>query len=190
MSYTICCMLATLMILIGVVFRLLPHLPNFTPITAMALFGSAKLGKKYGLLVPFVALVLSDYLLLYINPYQVDLSGFKPLSSMFHSTTLFVWGSFFISGLIGLWLRKRAVPRTILGGTLLASLQFFIITNFGVWISGYYPQSLAGFLDCYIQALPFFRMTVLGDLFYSALFFGGYALINRLILKLSFKNTD
>lgn len=169
MSYTICCMLATLMILLGVVFRLLPHLPNFSPITALALFGGAKLGKRYGLLVPFIAMVLSDYLLSNINHYP-----------MFHSTTLYVWGSFGISGLIGVWLKRRATARWIIWGTILASLQFFIITNFGVWASGYYPQDLNGLLDSYAQAIPFFRMTFLGDLFYTTLFFGGYVLIYRL----------
>lgn len=157
------------MILMGVIFRLLPHLPNFTPISAMALFGGAKLGKKYGLLIPFLAMVLSDYLLTFTTGYP-----------MFHSTTLYVWGSFLITGLIGLWLRKNSTPGFILGATLLASLQFFIITNFGVWVSGYYPQNLEGFLQCFTEAIPFFRNTLMGDLFYTTLFFGGYSLILRL----------
>lgn len=163
-------MLAVVIFLMGVVFRLLPHFPNFTPISAMALFGGAKLGKKYGLLIPFLAMVFSDYLLTFINP------GYP----MFHSTTLYVWGSFLISGLIGLWLRKNGSRRFILGGTLLASLQFFIITNFGVWASGYYPPDFNGLMQSYIEAIPFFRNTLMGDLFYTTVFFGGYSLIVRL----------
>jgi hypothetical protein len=59
---------------------------------------------------------------------------------------------------------------------------FFVVTNFGVWLgSGMYAHSAAGFVACYTAAIPFFRNTVAGDLFYSALLFGGFALLQRLI---------
>ena len=98
---------------------------------------------------------------------------------MFHSTTLYVWGSFITSGLIGIWLKKHKKPQLIVGASLLASIQFFVITNFGVWAGGYYGYGFNGLLKTYLEGLPFFQWTILGDLFYTGVFFGAYALANR-----------
>src|SRR5687768_9700740 len=108
-------MLATFFIIIGILLRLIPHPYNFTPITAFALFGGTYINKKLAFIIPLTIIIISDFLL---SP-----------KNMFHSTTLFVWGSFLISGLIGLWIKKNRKPLHILSGTLLASLQFFFITN-------------------------------------------------------------
>ncbi len=60
---------------------------------------------------------------------------------------------------------------------LLSSVLFFVITNFGVWCRfGTYDRSLAGLMHCYVAAIPFFRYTVAGDLFFSVMLFGSYAL--------------
>lgn len=166
-----------LMMIIGAVFlRLVPHMPNFAPITAMGLFGGAYLNKKFAILMPILAMIISDYLLLYINPYGIDFSGVHPISRMFHTTTLYVWGSFLISSLIGIWLRTHKKPIDILGASLLASVQFFLITNFGTWAGGMYSQGLDGLMQSYTMGLPFFRWTLLGDLFYTAVFFGSFEL--------------
>src|SRR3989344_3608482 len=101
-------MLAYMMVVAGALLRLTPHLPNFTPLAATALFGGAYLNKRFALVVPLVALALSDYLLLYINPFNqpvVDFSYVRPVSAMFHATTLYVWGSFLVSGLLGICLK-------------------------------------------------------------------------------------
>lgn len=171
-----------LMIVGAVVLRLIPHMPNFAPITAIALFGGANLSKKSAILLPLLAMLISDYLLLYINPFAspiVDLNHFYPIKTMFHSTTLYVYGSFLISGLIGLWLRHHKKPTYILSASLLASIQFFIITNFGVWAEGMYSRGLDGLLQSYIMGLPFLKWTLLGDLFYIVVFFGTYELAVR-----------
>lgn len=172
-------MLSILMITGGILLRLTPHVPNFAPITAVALFGGAYLGKKYALLIPFLAMIVSDYLLLYINPFEtpaLNLSLIQPVNLMFHSTTLFVWGSFLISGLIGVWLRKHKKPMFIIAASFFASIQFFIITNFGVWATGMYSRGLDGLLESYIMGLVFFKWTMIGDLFYTTVFFGTYKL--------------
>lgn len=152
-----------LMIIFAIMARLLPHPANFAPITAMALFGGVYLPKKYAFLLPFGALIISDYFL-----------GFYGLEMVW------VYGSFFISGLIGLYIRKRKRKNilTIVSGTLLASLLFFLITNFGVWALPYswYSKDLGGLIQSYIAGIPFFRGTILGDLFYTGVFFGGYEL--------------
>ena len=182
-------MLAIVMILGGILLRLTPHIPNFAPISAVALFGGATLNKRFAILMPLLAIAISDYLLLYINPYgnpMVDISSIQPIKAMFHSTTFYVWGSFVISGLIGIWLKDHKKPSNIIAVSCLASIQFFLITNFGVWAGGMYSRDLDGLLESYFMGLPFFKWTLLGDLFYSGAFFGTYELAIRLNRKLNF----
>ena len=127
-------------------------------------------------------MAVSDYLLLYISPFShpiLNFSHVQPLSAMFNGTTLWVWGSFMISGLLGLALRKNPGILRVGSVTLLASLQFYLITNFGVWAAGAYARSLSGLWASYAAGLPFLRWTVAGDLFYTASFFGLYALAMR-----------
>lgn len=163
----------------AILLRLMPHLPNFTPITAMALYGGANLSKRSALFVPLIAMIVSDYLLLYVSPYRTDFSRIHPISAMFHTTTLYVWGSFAVSGLIGLWLLNNKKPSYIVLASFFASVQFFIITNFGAWAGGMYDRSLDGLLQSYIMGVPFFKWTILGDLFYTAVFFGTHELALR-----------
>ncbi len=166
-------------IISAIIMRLVPHIPNFAPITAAALFAAAYLPKKYALLVPLAAIAVSDYLLLYISPFSAQVFNFsriQPLSAIVNDTTLWVWGSFMISGLLGLVLRRRRSAIRVGAITIAASLQFFVITNFGVWAAGAYARDLSGLATSYIAGLPFLRATLLGDLFYAASFFGIYAL--------------
>ena len=166
----------------AIVMRLVPHIPNFAPITAAALFAAAYLPRKYALLVPLAAIAVSDYLLLYINPFSPQIFNFsqiQPLSAMVNPTTLWVWGSFMVSGLLGLALQKHRSVARIGAITVLASLQFYLITNFGVWAAGSYARDLSGLATSLIAGLPFLRWTLLGDLFYAASFFGVYALATK-----------
>ncbi len=152
-------------ILIAAILRLVPHLPNFAPIGAMALFGGAYLGKRYAIALPLAAMFLSDIFL-----------GFDSLESR-----VTVYGSFVLIGLIGLWLRDRKSFQNIVLASIAASVLFFTITNFGVWAAGvFYPRNIAGLTACFAAAIPFFRNTLLGDFFYSGVFFGGYALVESL----------
>ena len=172
-------MLAIIMIIGAVLLRLVPHMPNFAPITALGLFGGRYMGKKFAIFVPLLAIMISDYLLLYISPYHIDFSRVYPLTAMFHGTTLYVWGSFIISSIIGIWLRNHKKPIYVLGGATLASIQFFLVTNFGVWAGGMYAPGIDGLMQSYIMGLPFFKWTLLGDLFYTGVFFYSYELALR-----------
>jgi hypothetical protein len=173
-------MLKVLIIFGAVILRLVPHMPNFAPITALGLFGGAYLSKRFAIIIPLAAMIISDYLLLYISPYNIDFSKIQPVSAMFHTTTPYVWGSFLISSLIGIYLREYKSTKYILGACLTASLQFFLITNFGVWAGGMYSRDLAGLLQSYLMGLPFYQWTVLGDLFYTGVFFGAYEIATRI----------
>lgn len=155
-----------LIILFAVALRLVPHMPNFAPISAMALFGGVYLNKKYALIVPLIAMFLSDIFL------------------GFHDTVIFVYGSFILTGLMGIWLKKHKNLRNITVASLVSSLLFFVITNFGVWFSGsIYSKDLVGLMNSYFFAIPFFRNTILGDLFYVALFFGSYELARHFLTR-------
>lgn len=154
------------MIIGGVAMRLLPHLPNFTPIAAIALFGGVYLNKKYALALPLIAMVISDSFI------------------GFHNMMLYVYGSFLLTGVIGLWLRKHKNAGTVLGATVLSSVLFFLITNFGVWATtGMYSRDFLGLLDCYVMGLPFFRNTLLGNVVYTGVFFGSFELVMMFVKR-------
>jgi uncharacterized membrane protein len=155
-----------LIIFFAVSMRFLPHPPNFAPIAAMALFGGVYLNKKYALIAPLLAMFISDIFL------------------GFHSTIFYVYFSFILTGLIGLYLKKHKKLKNIIGGSLTASILFFLITNFGVWAQGMYARDISGLLQSYIMGLPFFRNSLLGDLFYVGLFFGSYEFMRMLIPRI------
>lgn len=149
-------LLAVLLIAFAALSRFVPHPENFTPIAAMALFGGVYFGKRYAFVVPLVAMVVSDYFI------------------GFHNIVPYVYGSFVLAGLIGIWLKNHKSVGWIVGASLTSSVLFFVVTNFGVWVTGGYPQNFGGLVECYIAAIPFFRNTVLGDLLYVGVLFGLY----------------
>jgi uncharacterized membrane protein YpjA len=156
------------MILMAALSRLLPHPPNFAPITALALFSAVYLDKKHTFIVPLAAMLISDYFI------------------GFYSGWIWVYVSFIAIGSIGLWLRNhRGIAQTI-GATLVGSGLFFIVTNFGVWISSQvsYPHTFPGLVECYVAAVPFFRNTLLGDAVYVGVMFGVYEFVKKLIPSL------
>lgn len=162
-------MIPYLFILIGAILRVLPHPANFAPIGAIALFGGTYLNKKVALVLPIAAMVVSDFFI-----------GFDSLSSR-----LTVYGSFLLIGLIGLLVRKRKNVWTILSGSLAGSVIFYLITNFAyLYEPTMYTHNWEGIIASYINAIPFFRNTVLGDLFYTAVFFGTFELVVRLVPSL------
>ena len=144
-------------------FRLVPHFPNFTPIGAMALFGGAYFGKRgLAFVAPIAAMLLSDAII------------------GFHSGILFVYASVALIVLLGQLALSRPTVLRVGAAALTSSVLFFVITNFGTWLlSGMYPMTLSGLAACYVAAIPFFQNTIAGDLFYSALLFGGFALLER-----------
>ena len=159
--------------------RLLPHMPNFAPITAMALFGGVYLQKKYAFVIPLLAMLISDYLLLYVNPFASPMFNFShllPPQALFHSALPIVYLSFIISGLAGLWLKNHKTPVFIVLAAAFCSIQFFLLTNGAAWLVGMYGPGLSGLTAAYIAGIPFFQGTMLGDFFYTTLLFGAYEL--------------
>ena len=173
-------------ILIAAALRLFPHTANFAPITAMALFGGTYLNRKLAFIIPLGAMLVSDYLLLYINPFGTPILNFTkiyPPQALIHDTILAIYASFILSGLVGLWLKKHKSAANILAAAFFCSLQFFLLSNAAVWIAGMYDRSIVGLFQSYVAAIPFFRGTFLGDVFYTTAFFGSYELAISLLGK-------
>jgi len=150
------------MIFAGALMRLIPHWPNFTPISAIALFGGTFLKRKdLAFLVPVIAMLLSDLII------------------GFHSTMLPVYLSFIAIVAFGLILQHRFTVVNTLKASLAASVLFYLVTNFASWSSGLmpYPLNIGGLMQSYIAGLPFLFNGVLGDLFYTSVLFGAAYLV-------------
>ena len=159
-------------VLIAALSRLLPHPYNFAPIGGMALFAGGVLsGKRLFWLIPLVAYYISDLLvnnILYASYYDSFVWGGH----------LFVYISLFAIIVLGkLLLTKLSIGRLVIG-SLSASTLFFLLSNFGVWLSSAtYPPNWEGLMACYAAAIPFFQNTLAGDAFYVTILFGSYAFL-------------
>ena len=148
--------LAIIFITIGVFSRLFPHLPNFSPLAAVALFSGVYCAKKHGYLIPLAIFMLSDLII------------------GLHNTVLFTWASIVLIYFLGAQLRKQKTISSTLAYTFISSIIFFLITNFGVWLMGWYPPTFEGLILCFANALPFFRMSLVANMFYVLVFFSLY----------------
>lgn len=158
-------------ILLAALSRLLPHATNFTPVGAIALFGAAYFtNKKWALIIPLTALWISDLLLNNIM-YSSYYEGFAWFTGGF----LYIYGAFAMVVVLGYYLLKKITIGRVLGGAIGASVIFYVISNFGVWISSpMYPLTFEGFIACYVAAIPFFHYTLAGNIIYSAALFGAF----------------
>ncbi|MBW7844827.1 MAG: hypothetical protein H3C45_04140 [Bacteroidia bacterium] len=158
-------------ILVAATARLLPHAPNFTPIGAIALFAGAYISNRVlAFILPLIAMIFSDALL--------GFSGWN-----YPEQTIAVYASFVLITWMGMNMRENKSVLRIGVSSLGASILFFVLTNFIVWVSGFstptplYTTDFAGLLTCYTMAIPFFGYTIGADLFYSMVLFGGYYLL-------------
>ena len=153
----------TLFIIVAALMRLIPHPPNFVPITAIAIFAGVKFNNiKIAYTIPISIMLISD---LFIG---------------FYSISLFVYLAFILIITYSSLIKKYSLKNIIL-----SSVMFFVITNFGVWLMGGYPKSIEGLVLCYTMAIPFFTNSIIADLFFSAILYYGFEKIEKryLILK-------
>jgi hypothetical protein len=152
-------------IIIAALLRFVPNRYNITPIIAIALFGGAYFAnKKIAFIIPIITMLITDLFL------------------GFHSTLFVVYGCFAISVLIGIFYLKTINIGRIITASLLSSIIFYLVTNFAVWmLSGMYENSFAGLIFCYERAIPFFRNSLIGDLTYSGVLFGGFAFLEKYV---------
>ena len=152
------------MIGLGACARLVPHPWNFTPILAIGLYSGVQAAKlRTGVVATLLALLLSDLIM------------------GLYGGMWYVYAAWLVPVLIGRLVRRRPGVTALAAGALAASLSFFVTTNFMVWATGHlYARTAPGLVACFAAALPFYQNQFLGDAFYTALLFGGHALLQRL----------
>ncbi len=158
-------------ILIVAFSRIIPHMPNFSPLAAIGLFGAAHFDKKWkAFLIPIAATWVSD---LFIN--NVIYAQYYPKFTWFYEGFYWQYASYLLITISGLAIFNKINTFKVLKGAVASTLIFFLVSNFGCWIgSTLYPQNLGGLMSCYAAGIPFLKGTILGDLFYSGVLFGGY----------------
>jgi len=165
-------------VLVASVFRLIPHYPNFTPMAAMALMGGAFIGKRWlAILVPLVAMLVSDYLtIVFINAEWAT-----PYEYFTSIGTVFIYGSIVATTLLGRWngrpknenFASKSYSGKLAFNAFAAAVIFFIMSNTGAWLNGdIFPTNASGLVATFTAALPFFGYNLAGNLVYSFLFFG------------------
>ena len=149
-------------VLLLIILRLMPHIPNFAPIGAATLLAGYYTSSRKAIILPIIVMLISDLFL------------------GFHSAMVWVYGSYILTALMAIRLKGNKSVPFIAGGSILSSILFYLLTNFGVWLSGtMYEKTVYGLFQCYTMAIPFFRNTVLSDLIYTAVFFTVYAVLRN-----------
>ena len=129
--------------------RLIPHPYNFTPVLAVGVFSGFYFKQIY---LSFFVVVFSMFI--------------SDLFLGFHSTMFFTYISLVIAVLIGFYIKRFKFTEIILS-TLASSFCFFIITNFGSWLTlSMYEKNFSGLMQSYMLALPFFHNTLISTFFY------------------------
>lgn len=170
--------MAFVFIIVGFAYRLIPHHPpNFTPVAAMALVGGIYMNRKaLAFMVPFIALFLSDLIL----NNTINRGFFMEQTGMilWADYMPFTYGAMMATVALGMILTNRSAGIKILAGGLIASVLFFLVTNFGSWLTWpMYPKSPAGLLMSYEAAIPFFQLTLIGNLVFVTIFVGSIELV-------------
>lgn len=159
MSKKIKIIIALLIILLAAASRLVDHPYNFTPVAAMSLFAGCYLGRRSAIFLPLAAMLVSDFF--------IGFYAWQVMASVYLSIALVFF--------VGRILNRRKKWQNTAYASLASSALFFIITNFAVWnFFSWYPHTLGGLFQCYAMAIPFFKNTIAGDLFYTGVFFGLY----------------
>jgi hypothetical protein len=168
--------LVVIMILLAAFSRIIPHMPNFSPLGAIGLFGAAHFQKKWqAFLIPIAATWLSD---LFIN--NVMYRQYYPVFTWFYEGFYWMYGTYLLIVLAGIFILRKVTTARVIAASLTSTTIFFLVTNFICWPgdSGY-TQDFKGLMTCYAAGLPFLKGTFLGDLFYSGILFGSFALAQK-----------
>lgn len=151
---------------------------NFTPIGAMALFGGAYFTNKFkALLVPILALFIGDIFINYNFYHKIVL---------FYDGAFWVYLSFILMVLIGTFIKKVNVQNVVLA-SLASVLVHWLISDIEPWLSGMYPKTFAGYIECLIMAIPYERSLMTGNFAFGLIMFGGFELAKKRFSALSVK---
>lgn len=140
--------------------RLLPHVPNLTPMLALALLACTVFSVPVALALMVSSVLISDVF----------------LALLLHYPLYGLWSVFTLTGyaaitLAGVCLRYRSTWLAALIGAFGSAVGFWMWTNFGVWVEGtLYPHTFSGLWSCYLLALPFLRESLLGTVGWMFIF--------------------
>ena len=156
--------------------RLIPNMPNFSPMAAIALFCAAHFDKLWkAVLVTLLATFVSD-IVLNNTIYASMNNGF----TIFYDGFVWQYLAYIAIAFLGSKIFTSINKAKVIGGSLATTLVFFIISNFGAWISlPFYSKDIAGLMSSYAAGIPFIKNTLMSDLFYSSVLFGGYYLLQN-----------
>jgi hypothetical protein len=165
-------MAAYLLLLVAVLSRVIPHAPwwNIAAVTGCLLYFGAKRPWRE-MLLPLAALIMTDfYLTLFRYPGSRMGWGFAFTFGWYAAAMVLGWAL----------LHKRVTLARGVAGALLGPTSFFLVSNFGVWVSGsWYPHTLAGLEACYWAGVPFYRNDLISTSVVLAAMLGVPALLRR-----------
>ncbi len=165
---------------------------TFSPLGALAMFGGAYFTKRSSsYLFPILILLLSD-LILMNTIYAEYKSGFL------YNSWYWTYGSFALMVWVGEKMKNRISVKNVAMGCLTSGVIHFLVSNFGVWLNGcvsvasglIYPHTFSGMMGCYIQAIPYFKTFLIGNVVYSLFLFGGFELAQAKFEVLRLKTTE
>ena len=159
--------LVFIIVLLGVMSRFLPHPPNVTGFAAVTLFAGAMLNSRiFAAVLPLGLYYLSDF---FINN-TVSRSFFPDHEGLvfWSSYMTFVYLGFAATAIIGYALLKNRNNTRIASATIIATLAFWVLSNFGILIQpGGYPNTITGAVACFTAALPFLLNSLIGNLIFT-----------------------
>lgn len=167
----------TLLIVLAIASRLIPHPANFAPMLAAGIFGGALfMDKKWAYIIPLVSIWLSDLLIM-----NVVYGEYYDHFVWFYEGWYWQYALYLLMPFLSSLIFKNDITvGRITGISIAGAVIFFIVSNFGTWAGGMiYPMTKEGLISCYIMALPYFKGTLLSNLFYSGVLFGSYYLAER-----------
>lgn len=162
-------------IIVGILTRVIPHMPNFAPVEGLTLFGAAYLKRKeFAYLLPIILLYLSDLIINNTTAriYYTETEGIV----WFSNYMWFSFASILLIALFGRFFLKKISATNVIASSLAASVIFFLVSNFGVWVNAtsFYSKDLNGLLTAYIAGLPFLKTSVISTLLFTCILFGAY----------------
>ncbi len=176
-------MVAFALFAVAVFFRMGPlisggssFLPNFSPLTAIALCGGVYLSRRLAFALPLAILFISDLIL---NAHYG-----APLVSMEMLSRYIAFGCI---AALGYALRGHARVLYVMGGAIAGSLGFYAVTNTASWLgSPAYAKTVSGWAQALTVGTPgypptwvFFQNTFVSDLLFTGLFLASMAVVRR-----------
>ena len=175
-----------LLIVAAALYRVWDNRPlGFAPQIAMALFaGSVIRNKKFSFLLPVLSMLISDGL--YEILYRQGLTDIKG----FYNGQWVNYLLFTVITLIGFLIQKQKLSHIIMG-SLAGVIFYFFASNFATWIGGGldinnqpYPRTWQGLSNAFVAGIPFLKGSLWATFVFNGVFFGGYYLYSRYVLRL------